>query len=175
MTEFERFKSFFAQQSIHTVDYLNMLKEEQWNAIPHDSDALFLGTRVNKITIGALVRHFILAEQHWIKAVGSMPGGSVIPTPGNSALLEKVRDGKELIESYRSAHEQNKQALSDLAVSDLEKEFSFVGRRYTGMGILWAMFGHHAYHLGQLDLLMRQLNFIAPEYMEWSETEKVIC
>ena len=98
MTEFERFKSFFAQQSIHTVDYLNMLKEEQWNAIP-----------------------------------------------------------------------------PDLAVSDLEKEFSFVGRRYTGMGILWAMFGHHAYHLGQLDLLMRQLNFIAPEYMEWSETEKVIC
>ena len=174
MIEFKRFKSLFIQQSIHTVDYLNMLKDEHWSAIPHDSNALFLGTRVNKITIGALVRHFIIAEQHWIKAVGTMPDGSAIPTPGNSELLDKIKDGKELIESYLSAHEQNRQTLSNLTVSDLEKEFTFVGRRYTGMGILWAMFGHHAYHLGQLDLLMRQLDFIAPEYMEWSETEKVI-
>ncbi|MFZ1805633.1 MAG: DinB family protein [Cyclobacteriaceae bacterium] len=175
MTEFERFKSLFIQQSIHTVDYLNMLKEEHWITIPRDSESLFLGMRVNKITIGTLVRHFIIAEQNWIKAVAELPNGSVIPIPGNAALLEKVKEGKELIAFYLDALEENKKTLSSLKADDLEKEFTFAGRHYSGMGILWAMFGHHAYHLGQLDLIMRQSNLIAPEYMEWSEAGKVVA
>ncbi|MFA5974015.1 MAG: DinB family protein [Lentimicrobiaceae bacterium] len=175
MNEFERFKSIYAQQTMHTLDFLNMLSQEQWQAIPHNSDALFLGTRVNKITVSALVKHLIITGRHWINSVNSLPVGSTIPIPGNTALLDKVPDGTELMESYRIALEDNKQLLSGLTDGNLEKELIFAGRHYTGMGILWAMFGHHAYHLGQLDLLMRQMNITAPEYMEWSETKKVIA
>jgi len=175
MTEFERFKSIFAQQAIHTLDYLTLLKPGQWQSIPHDSDALYLGARVNKITISALVKHLIIAEQQWIRAVKTLPAGSTIPIPGNTAVLDKVKDGKDLSDAYRKAHEENDQLLSDLSLNNLDKELIFAGRRYTGMGILWAMFSHHAYHLGQIDLVMRQLNILAPEYMEWPEIKMVIA
>jgi hypothetical protein len=89
------------------LDFLNMLSKEQWQAIPYNSDALFLGTRVNKITVSALLKHLIIAERHWINAVSSLPVGSTIPIPGNTALLDKVTDGTELMKSYRKAHEEN--------------------------------------------------------------------
>lgn len=175
MTEFERFKSIYSQQSIHTLDYLEMLNPEQWQAIPHDSEMLYLGTRVNKITVSALVKHFIVAERHWINSVATMPTGSVIPIPANTSTLDDLDNGEKLLDAYRKAHEENLKLLSGLSDDDLKKDFVLAGRHYTGMGILWAMFSHHAYHLGQIDLIIRQLNLLAPEYMEWPETEKNVA
>jgi len=175
MTEFERFKSIFNQQSIHTLDYLEILTSEQLQAIPYDSEMLYLGTRVNKITISALIKHFIVAEGHWITSIVTLPDGSVIPIPANTSTLDDVHDGKELLDAYRKAHEENSQLLSGLSGNNLQKDFVLAGRHYTGMGLLWAMFSHHAYHLGQIDLIIRQLNLLAPEYMEWPETNKLIA
>lgn len=174
MQELERFTSLFDQEVIHTWEYLKDLGKEQWLAIPQDSETLFLGTRINKITISALVRHLIHAEQYWIEAIRTRPPGATIEVPGKPVELEGVADGAALIDAYRAAQERNRQVLRDLKPSDCEKEFVFTGRRYTGMGLLWSILGHHAYHLGQIDLLIRQQGMEALEYMEWPETSRVV-
>jgi len=69
---------------------------------------------------------------------------------------------------------ENLEKLNTLTLATLEKEIVFTGRRYTGIGFLWSVLGHHAYHLGQIDLLMRQQDLAAPEYMEWPETGRVL-
>lgn len=174
MNELKRFISLFDQQVIHTFDYLDMLSDTQWNAIPIDSETLFLGTRVNKITIGALTRHLANAESHWFRQLASLPALATMPLPGKSESLEDVSDGVALIDAYRAIHTTNLESLHALTPLDLEKEFVFTGRRYTGIGFLWSVLGHHAYHLGQIDLLMRQQGLAAPEYMEWQETGRVL-
>lgn len=174
MNELKRFISLFDQQVIHTFDYLDMLRDTQWNAIPIDSETLFLGTRVNKITIGALTRHLANAENHWFKQLTSLPASGTMPLPGKAAALENVSDGVELIDAYRAMHATNLENLHALTPADLEKELVFTGRRYTGIGFLWSVLGHHAYHLGQIDLLMRQQGLAAPEYMEWKETGRLL-
>ncbi|MHB0919867.1 MAG: DinB family protein [Thiomonas delicata] len=174
MNELKRFISLFDQQVIHTFDYLNMLSDPQWGAIPVDSETLFLGTRVNKITIGALTRHLINAESHWFKQLASLPALAAMPLPGKSDSLDEVADGVALIDAYRAMHATNLESLHALTPADLEKEFVFTGRRYTSIGFLWSVLGHHAYHLGQIDLLMRQQGLAAPEYMEWQETGRLL-
>lgn len=174
MNELERFISLFDQTIIHTFDYLGMVKNTQWGAIPCDSEALFLGTRVNKITVGALTRHLIHAERHWFEQLGTLPVAATMPLPGKPMALEEIMDGPGLIDAYRVAHAGNLKKLHTLTSATLDKEIVFTGRRYTGIGFLWAVSGHHAYHLGQIDLLMRQQNLIAPEYMEWPETGRVL-
>lgn len=174
MTELERFISLFDQQVVHTWDYLEPLRPEAWQAIPADSQALFLGSRINKITIGALTRHLIHAESHWIAQLRAAPAGGTIPLPGRADALAEIADGAPLIEAYRSSHAKNLQALREFAPADLAKAVVFTDRRYTVMGFLWSLFGHHAYHLGQIDLLLRQQGIEAPEYMEWPETGRVL-
>ncbi len=174
MNEQQRFISLFDQEIIHTFDYLEMLTAAHWNAIPCDAEALFLGARVNKITIAALTRHLIHAESHWFEQIASLPAAGTMPVPGKAVLEENIPDGVGLIGAYRAAHAKNMQKLNALTAETLEKEIIFTGRRYTGIGFLWSTLGHHAYHLGQIDLLMRQQETIAPEYMEWRETGRVI-
>ncbi|MES2364415.1 MAG: DinB family protein [Pseudomonadota bacterium] len=174
MNELKRFISLFDQQVIHTFDYLDMLRDTHWYAIPKDSETLFLGTRVNKITIGALTRHLVNAESHWFRQLASLPALATMPLPGKSGSLEGVSDGVALIDAYRAMHATNLEYLHALRPADLEKEFVFTGRRYTGIGFLWSVLGHHAYHLGQIDLLMRQQGLAAPEYMEWQEIGRVL-
>ena len=174
MSEFERFISLFEQEVLHTMDYLNMLDDAHWHAIPCDAETLYLGTRVNKITISALTRHLINAEKHWLENIDALPAGASMSLPGKATFLEGIADGPALIEAYRAGHETNMQQLRQLPAATLEKEIMFTGRRYTVMGFLWSILGHHAYHLGQMDLLMRQQGLLAPEYMEWPETARLL-
>jgi len=174
-SEFERFLSLFDQLIEHTFDYANLIsKDAAYSVIPIDSDVNFLGTRVNSITIGALVRHLILAESHWIGQILEIENGGTIPFPDNTSYLDNVADGQALMDAYgRSCRKMRKQLVS-FDSGMLEKTFKFAGRNYTGMGMLWSIHAHHAFHLGQMDLLMRQQNIEPCEYMEWPEVRELI-
>lgn len=174
MTELERFCSLFNQEVLHTFDYLRAIDEAQWRGIPSDSEALYLGTRVNKITIGALARHLATAESHWISELPLIPPNGTMPLAEKDPVIEAVKTVPSFIGVYEDRHQKNMTRLRDLGPTDIEKPLVFTHRHYTGMGFLWSILGHHAYHLGQMDLLMRQQDVLAPEYMEWQETEQLL-
>lgn len=174
MREIDRFCSLFEQEVLHTFDYLGDLPIDEWNGIPVDSDTLYLGTRIQKITISSLARHLMHTEQFWIGIISSLPPDAVVPLPGKPTGTEKISDGKELLDIYRESLADNLLRLKKLSPETLGAEIMFVDRRYTVMGFLWSILGHHGYHLGQIDLLMRQQGTEAPEYMEWPEKGKVL-
>ncbi len=174
MTEIERFRSLFDQEVLHTFDYLRAIDESQWRGIPRDSEALYLGSRINKITIAALARHLATAEFHWINELPLIPKNGTMPMPEKDPVIEAVRTVPSFIALYEQRHQKNMDRLETLRAEDTGKLLVFAGRRYTGMGLLWSILGHHAYHLGQMDLLMRQQDVEAPEYMEWREKERVL-
>src|SRR3546814_6759967 len=51
MTELERFLALFTQQVQHTWDTVAHIDHPVWTTVPIDSDANYLGLRVNRITI----------------------------------------------------------------------------------------------------------------------------
>lgn len=173
-TEIERFLSLFDQLIEQTFSFVSQTHLTAYQAIPVDSDVMFLGTRVNKITVSSLIHHLILAEAHWFETVKSIDNGGVIPFPANAELLMGINDGQPLVEKYRRTYEVSRQHLLSLSAVDLDKQVSFANRKYTVIGFLWTVLGHHSFHLGQIDLLLRQQNFAPPEYMEWQETKEVI-
>lgn len=173
-TEIERFLSLFEQLIEQTFSFVSQTDLAAYQAIIVDSDVMFLGTRVNKISVSSLIRHLILAEAHWFETVKSIENGGVIPFPANANLLIGVNDGQPLVEKYRHTYEVSRQHLLSLSAVDLEKQVYFAERQYTVMGFLWTVLGHHSFHLGQIDLLLRQQNIAPPEYMEWREIEGVI-
>ncbi len=173
-SELQRFLTLFDQLMEQTFAYLKRVDTPAYAAVPVDSDVMFLGTRVNKINIGGLVRHLTLAEPHWFESLSSASDGDTIPLPGKSSLLEGVGDGQPLVDAYRSAYARCQPPLEKLTETELNKRVSFVGRHYTVMGLLWTVLGHHNFHLGQIDLLMVQENIQPPEYMEWPEVTRVL-
>src|SRR5690606_41992406 len=113
--------------------------------------------------IGGLIRHFVLAEIHWFQAMKDGKSGLAIPKPVKAPLLENIADGQELVEKYKEVVTKGFEILKTYTEEDLNKTVSFMGRTYTLMAFLWITFGHHSYHLGQVDMLMRQNNIYPVE------------
>lgn len=68
-------------------------------------------------------------------------------------------------------------AIKELEIDDnnpLQRIETIISETYTVMGFLWITFGHHSYHLGQVDMLMRQNGIYPAEYMEWPNTSTLI-
>ena len=172
--ERERFLALFDQLVEHTMAYAGRVHTAGYAVVPIDTPVMFLGTRVNKINIGGLLRHLVLAEAHWFDQLPKAADGEVIPFPDNAAVLEGVPDGPPLLDKYRQTYAEGREKVAKLTDADLEKTVSFGKRSYTGLGFLWSILGHHGFHVGQIDLLMRQQGIEPPEYMEWPKAEGVI-
>lgn len=174
MTEPDRWSRLFEQQLRHTQDFLGLLRPEDWQVVPRDSDTLFLGTRVRRITIAALVGHLVTATENWLTRLHQAESGDTIPIP-RAEELDALPQDETMAQVYARRVEVLLGLAQQLTDADLDKQVSFAGRQYTGAGLLWAVLAHHSFHLGQIDLVMRQQGLAAPEFMEWPETEGVVA
>lgn len=167
LSELNRFIDLHEQLYLQTLNILKDVDEDTYNSIPIDNDVMYLGKRVNKITIGGLLRHLILAENHWIISMKEAADGTVIEKPANASIIEDITDSKSLISRYKEVFAKGLEVIKTYTEEDINKTVSFSGRTYSVMSFLWVIFGHHSYHLGQADLIMRQNGIYPEEYMEW--------
>ena len=59
-------------------------------------------------------------------------------------------------------------AFAALSQSQLDKHVVWVGRTWTVMGFLWAIYAHRAFHIGNIDTYLRQADVVAPEFFEFN-------
>src|SRR5690606_41301247 len=88
--EFNRFLNIYEQLYLQTLELLKDVPDEVFKSTPIDNEVTYLGTRVNTINIGGLIRHFGLAEIHWFQAMKDGKSGLAIPRPENAASLESM-------------------------------------------------------------------------------------
>lgn len=175
MNEVQRFLSLFNQQVTHSQDVLDQIPSALWTSIPVDSETNYLGTRVNRITIEALVKHLVLAEDYWTQTLSRLVSNAAMAPPGGDTTLDAMLPGGALVNHYRQVHESNLLRITKLSDEQLGTVFTFIGRQYTVQGFLWVIYGHHSYHFGQVDLLLRQQSFMPPEFLELAERNRVIA
>lgn len=153
--EFERFLMMW-ERSMHRLEViLGQVTEEAYRAVPVPGDTNYLGDRVGEIMIDTLVRHLVVAERHWFRFVLDCEEGASIPKP--EGIVAKVElKAAEAGAYYRKEVGTAFAQLRQMDPRQLEKRVIWDGSTYTVMGFLWTILTHHTYHLGQLDLLMRQ-------------------
>jgi len=154
-TEFDRFLMMW-ERSIHRFgEILGQVTEEAYRTVPIPGDTNYLGDRVGEIMIDTLVRHLVVAERHWFRFVLDCEEGAPIPKPeGIVARAELSHDVAG--EFYQKEIGAALESLKGIDRSQLDKTVTWDGCTYTVMGFLWTILSHHTYHLGQIDLLMRQ-------------------
>lgn len=174
MNEVERFISMFNQQVTLSLNVLEQIPEELWTAIPADSETNYLGQRIKRINIEALVGHLMRAEDYWTKALSQIQSNEEMPPPVGVPMLELAESGMPLVNQYREVLANNLRRIRELSQEQLATVFSFIGRKFTVQGYLWAMYAHHSYHFGQADLLLRQQSYLPPEFLELPDREHLI-
>jgi uncharacterized damage-inducible protein DinB len=173
-SELARFRSMFEHQFHHTFTFLASLGPDDWTRVPIDNDVMFLGTRVSRINIMNLLGHLLMTEADWFTKLPATADLTDLAFQQDFSLTADLADGQDLIARFRASHDATIASLDALTPGQLNNRIRFAGRWLTVMGFLWFVFAHHSFHLGQIELLVRQNGHMAPEFLEWSETKRVV-
>ena len=164
--EFDRFLHLFDQLGRFAEKWLDAMRPEQLDWAPIEGDAIRFGDRVSRITAKGLVIHVAVGERHWVEQMKSCAPGATIPVPKNPGLERELAAGDFRAET-RAMQAADLATLRSYDEATLRKEIVFADRRWSVMGFCWAMYSHRAFHLGNIDIYLRQSGIAAPDYFRF--------
>ena len=170
IAELERFLVLFDRLFHFTLTALERTPPELLDWQPELEAAVRFGTRVEHVTIRNVAVHLAVGEHHWVRDLRDCGDGETIPTPRDPKLTARVAAG-DLVDLSRAMHAEDIGVLEGYGDDVLGKSVRFSGRTWTGMGFLWAIYGHRNYHHGNIDLLWRLGGFEAPDYFDFDPPE----
>ena len=90
-----------------------------------------------------------------------------MPIPQYSALQDEFASG-DFQEIAQRSQKKIVSAFAALSQAQLDKRVVWVGRTWTVMGFLWGAYAHRAFHIGNIDIYLRQADVVAPEFFEFN-------
>lgn len=137
---------------------------EQYLRRPVETATTFVGP--NALAIDMLVRHLIAAESHWLSLLPSLRAGAVMTLPNPPVLPDSL--AKESVEAaYQDKVLVFLPEVLGMTEAAAREPIVFRSKEYEKRAFLWVLLVHHSYHLGQIDLMLRQQNVLSPEHLRF--------
>ncbi|MBT5074937.1 MAG: hypothetical protein HOJ34_01645 [Kordiimonadaceae bacterium] len=170
MSEFDRFLIMFDRLFDFVETYVRKTPEDKYDWKPIEGPGVSFGDRLDDVTIKSLYVHLTTSEDGFIRSLVEMEDVMEIPIPTNKKLSNKLFKG-DFIALGRELHLESMARLRELSPEQLSKTVWFQGCEYSVMGFLWALYGHYAYHLGNIDTYMRQGDMGPTAFFNFTHSE----
>jgi uncharacterized damage-inducible protein DinB len=164
--EHARFLTLYDRLVTHTSAWLSATPDDRVDWEPVKSDAMRFGDRVSRITIKGVIAHTVASEAHWARLLNEIGDGDTMPVPGASELSKQL-GGPDFVSVVKSAEAQTLALLQGLSDTQLRKAVIWQDRTWTVMGFLWGIYAHRAFHVGNIDILLRQAGVVAPDFFRF--------
>lgn len=162
--ELERFLTLFEGLALSTDKWMAATPADKLDWTPVDNPNMKFGDRISTITIKSVFVHVIVGECWWAKTCKDCDDGEAfLPVP-NPELTEKLMNSENLLADARELHEENMALFESYTDEQLKKKISWMAREWTIMGFLWAIYSHRSYHLGNMDIYLREADAEAPDF-----------
>ena len=165
-TELKRFLDLFDALVTANNAWMTRTPHEKWNWVPFDNPHMKFGDRISTITIKSVYIHTIVGEVCWADMLRNCEeGASLKPDhPRVKSLTAELDSSADVIASAMKMHADNMKKFSAYTPETLAKKIKWTGRDWTVMGFLWGIYSHRSYHLGNIDILMREADEDAPDF-----------
>lgn len=164
--ERDRFLMLFGRLVDSTTRMIMAMPEEQRDSMPVRGDAVRFGDRVSEVTAKSLFIHMIVAEHGWARSLRDCNEGDHIPVPRNAALTQALAT-TDYIGRAQELHEDNMRIFAGFPEAALSREIVFNKSRWTLLGLLWGVYSHRAFHLGNIDIYVRQFGATPADFFNF--------
>ena len=167
--ERDRFLTLFDRLAVSMTQMVELMPAERRDAVPIENASMRFGDRLTRVTAKNLFIHTIVAEHCWARDLGGCEDGAVIALPRDAALTQQLSND-DYLNKAKSIHSNNVAIFSQFDGDRLAKKISFNSSDWTVIGLLWGIYAHRAFHLGNIDIYVRQFgtepldffNFVKP-------------
>ena len=171
-SEFERFVVLFDRLVEESGQWLRHVPAERLEWTPPTDRGVHFGSRLRHASIKTLLVHMGIAERFWIERLKDCSDGALLPLPRDMNAFHAALDG-DFLKNLTDLHTESMAILKTMSHDQLQVRVKFAGdgTEWTVMGFLWGLWGHRAYHLGNLDMLVRTLCGNAPDFFSFNQQE----
>jgi len=164
--EHERFLTLFDALVEANNAWLNKTPRAKWDWVPFDNPNMKFGDRISTITIKSVYIHTLVGECGWSRMLRDCPDGAVIGPDHEEgrALTGRLNEAADLVGEAMKLHGENMRRFRAFEDAQLQKKIRWSGRDWTVMGFLWGIYSHRSYHLGNIDIFMREADEPAPDF-----------
>jgi uncharacterized damage-inducible protein DinB len=163
-TERDRFLKLFDSLVLSTNSWMDKTPDDKMDWTPVENPNMKFGDRISTITIKSVYIHTIVGETGWAKMLGECENDAVLKAKPNPELTARLSESKDLIGDTMALHTANMSAYASYDAKRLEQDLTWSGREWTVMGFLWGIYCHRAYHLGNIDIYLREADQPAPDF-----------
>ena len=169
VAERDRFLVLFDRLTEWTNRWIELTAPDKLDWVPLEQDSVKYGDRLARVTTKNLYIHTIVAENSWAKALSRAEDGKDIGLPLNAELSAEL-DKSNLVERAGELHKENMAMFGALPEEQLAKNILFIDRQWSLVGFLWGIYSHRAFHLGNVDIYLRQGGVEAPDFFAFPAT-----
>jgi len=169
-TEQERFLVMFDGLVVLANDWIAATPADKLDWAPEGGDDIKFGDRISDVTIKNIYGHVTLSEYSWSRMLRDCADGTELGMDKNPEIVAGLESDR-FFDVAKQVHADSMAIMETYGEAELSKSVIHTGRRYTGMGFLWAMYAHHAYHLGNIDTYLRLATGTAPDFFNFHRTE----
>ena len=164
--ELDRFLTLFDGLMVSSNSWLTGTPGDKLEWVPFDNPNMKFGDRISTITMRSVYIHTIVGEHLWARKLKDCADGATIKfEPAEvGAVTEKLNASRDLVGDAMKLHAENMDLFRGYSDAQLAKRMTWSGREWTVMGFLWAIYSHRSYHLGNIDILMREADEAAPDF-----------
>jgi hypothetical protein len=170
--EFGRFLVLFDRLAMEANLWVERTPSEKLEWLPIDNGNVRFGDRISQVTIKSLYIHTAVAEHVSVRKLRDCTPHELLPLPRDPELTSRLTHG-DFVAGGMRLHEENMKILRTYDDMVLIKAVRFAGddTTWTVMGFLWSLYGHRAYHLGNIDIYVPQADVPAPDFYSFSPKE----
>lgn len=162
--ELDRFLKLFDALYISSEKWIANAPRETLDWVPFDNPGMKFGDRISTITVRNLYIHTIAGEVGWAKMLKDCEEGAALTPVPDPELNDRLVRTDDLVGETRKLHDANMKLFASYGDDQLAKWITWVGREWTVMGFLWGIYSHRSYHLGNIDLYLREADAKAPDF-----------
>lgn len=162
--ELTRFLTLFDALVVASNVWMDRTPEEKMEWVPIDNPNMKFGDRISTINIKSVYVHTIIGEQRWASMLKDCDDEAVLkPTP-NPETTGRLMASDDVVAAAMEIHRDNMELFGAYDEAQLTKRIKWSGRDWTVMGFLWGIYCHRAYHLGNIDIYLREADEPAPDF-----------
>ena len=162
--ELTRFLTLFDALAVACNAWMARTPAEKLEWVPVENPNMKFGDRISTINIKSVYVHTIVGEQRWAALLGNCVDGAVLKPSPDPETTTRLMESNDVVRDAMEIHRSNMERFSTLDTAQLEKRIQWSGRDWTVMGFLWGIYCHRAYHLGNIDIYLREADEPAPDF-----------
>ena len=162
--ELQRFATLFDALFTLTNKWMAAAPDEKLDWVPFDNPHMKFGDRISAISIRSLYVHTIVGECSWARVLRDCEAGASLRPVPDTGLTKRLMESRSLVADATALHRDNMALFLSYDNAQLAKRIQWTGREWTVMGFLWGIYSHRSYHLGNIDLYLREADAPAPDF-----------